>query len=91
VDSTRPSAARWGKNYVPNVPLVSHEGETLRFFDNPIKDKIVVIDFVYTHRPDACPLTTARLARADRPRAAPVHRAQPGADQILAVACRIDR
>ncbi len=57
------SAARWGKNYFPNLPLVSHEGETLRFFDDLIEGKMVVINFVYANCPDTCPLTTARLAR----------------------------
>ena len=57
------SAARWGKNYFPNLPLVSHEGETLRFYDDLIKDKMVVINFVYTNCLDTCSLTTARMAR----------------------------
>lgn len=56
-------ASPWGANYFPNVPLVTHEGETVRFFDDLIKDKIVVINFIYSRCPDTCPLETAQLVR----------------------------
>ena len=57
----RSGGARWGKNYFPNVPLVTHEGETVRFFDDLLRDKIVVINFIYTTCTDVCPLDTSRL------------------------------
>ncbi|HEU0159502.1 MAG TPA: SCO1/SenC/PrrC family cytochrome c oxidase assembly protein, partial [Hyphomicrobiaceae bacterium] len=41
-------AARWGKEYVPNVPVVTQDGKTLNFYDDLIKDKIVVLSFIYT-------------------------------------------
>jgi len=53
--------SRWGANYFPNVPLITHEGKSVRFFDDLIKDKVVVINFIYTRCPDSCPLETARL------------------------------
>jgi cytochrome oxidase Cu insertion factor (SCO1/SenC/PrrC family) len=55
-------AEAWGAAYFPNVPLVTHEGKTVRFFDDLVKDKVVVINFIYTSCVDACPLETARLA-----------------------------
>ncbi len=51
----------WGANYFPNVPLVTHEGKSVRFFDDLIKDKVVVVNFIFTSCPDVCPLETARL------------------------------
>ncbi len=51
----------WGAEWFPNVPLVTHEGKSVRFFDDLIKDKAVVINFIYTSCPDACPLETAKL------------------------------
>ena len=51
----------WGADYFPNVPLVTHEGKTVRFFDDLIKDKVVAVNFIYTSCPDVCPLETARL------------------------------
>jgi cytochrome oxidase Cu insertion factor (SCO1/SenC/PrrC family)/cytochrome c2 len=57
----RKGGDRWGANYFPNVRLVTHEGKSVRFFDDLIKDKVVVINFIYTSCPDTCPLETARL------------------------------
>jgi len=51
----------WGANYFPNVPLITHTGEIVHFFDDLIKDKVVAINFIYTTCPDACPMETARL------------------------------
>lgn len=51
----------WGADYFPNVPLVTHEGKTVRFFDDLIKDKVVAINFMFTSCPDVCPLETANL------------------------------
>lgn len=51
----------WGADYFPNVALITDEGKTVRFFDDLIKDKVVVINFIYTHCPDTCPLETAHL------------------------------
>ena len=55
--------SRWGAEYFPNTELITHDGETVRFFDDLIKDKIVVINFIYTSCPDVCPLETAQLTR----------------------------
>lgn len=51
----------WGANYFPNVPLTTHEGKPVRFFDDLIKGKVVVINFMFTSCPDVCPLETAQL------------------------------
>lgn len=56
------AASRWGADYFPNVPLVTHEGRRVRFFDDLIAGKVVVINFIYTSCPDACPLETAKLS-----------------------------
>src|SRR5215475_5158160 len=57
-------AGRWGKDYVPNVPVVAHDGRVLKFYDDLIKDKIVVLSFIYTSCKDICPLATSRLGEA---------------------------
>ncbi len=59
-------SSRWGANYFPNVPLITHEGTSVRFFDDLIRGKVVVINFIYTTCPDSCPLETARLAEVQR-------------------------
>src|SRR5262249_56205860 len=58
--------SRWGADYFPNVTLTTHEGRTVRFFDDLIKDKIVAINLIYTTCQYACPLETARLAQVQR-------------------------
>jgi protein SCO1 len=57
---------RWGAGYFPNVELVTQDGQTVRFYDDLIRNKLVVIDLIYTHCVDSCPLETARLAQVQR-------------------------
>lgn len=56
----------WGANYFPNVPLTTHDGLTVHFFDDLIKDKVVAVNFIYTSCPDACPMETARMMEVYR-------------------------
>ncbi len=57
------SASRRGAEYFSNLPVVTHDGETVRFYDDLLKGKIVVINFIYTNCPDICSLSTARMAQ----------------------------
>ena len=58
-----PKGSPWGKDYFPNVDLVNQDGKTLKFYDDLIKDKVVAINFIYTHCGDSCPAETASLKR----------------------------
>lgn len=60
------ASSPWGANYFPNVPLVTQDGETVRFFDDLIEDKIVAINFIYTTCVDSCPLETAQLVKVQQ-------------------------
>ena len=60
------ASSPWGANYFPNIPLVTDDGDTVHFFDDLIKDKIVSINFIYTTCVDTCPLETAQLVRVQR-------------------------
>jgi protein SCO1/2 len=53
---------RWGAGYFPDVPVVTQDGTTLRFYDDLIKGRIVVVSFIFTGCSDLCPIETARLA-----------------------------
>lgn len=66
--SSTPAAAssRYGANYFPNTTLITQDGKEVHFYDDLIKGKIVVIDFIYTHCVDACPLETARLVQVQK-------------------------
>lgn len=61
-----PAGSPWGANYFPNVPLITSEGKTVRFYDDLIKDRLVVINFIYASCPDACPLETAKLVQVQK-------------------------
>lgn len=54
-----------GRTY-PNVPLINQDGETLHFYDDVIKGKVVTINFMFTSCPDSCPLETAKLREVQR-------------------------
>ena len=56
------AGSQWSEGYIPNVPVVDQTGRELKFYDDVIKDKIVVVSFIYTVCKDVCPLVTARLA-----------------------------
>ena len=58
--------ARWGADYFPNVPLTTHDGRTVRFYDDLVKGKIVAVDLIYTTCQYACPLETARMVQVQR-------------------------
>jgi protein SCO1/2 len=68
IAGSAPAAAEspWGANYFPNLPLTNQDGTTVHFYDDVIKGKIVVIDLIYTHCVDSCPLETARLAQVQK-------------------------
>ena len=46
---------------LPNVELTTHEGKKVRFYDDLVKDKIVVINFMYAECTGICPGITANL------------------------------
>jgi protein SCO1/2 len=54
------------ERHFPNVQLVTHEGKKVRFFDDLIKDKIVVINFMYSKCEGICPGITTNLVKVQR-------------------------
>jgi protein SCO1 len=65
-DAAGDAGSIWGPDYFPNIPLVTQDGKTVRFFDDLIKGKVVVINFIFTRCPDVCPLETAQLREVQR-------------------------
>jgi len=60
------AGAKRGVDYFTNTPLVNQDGETLRFYDDVIKGKVVSINFMFTSCGDACPLETAKLRKVQQ-------------------------
>jgi len=54
------------ERHFPNVLLTTHEGKAVRFYDDLIKDKIVVINFMYVKCENVCPGITANLAKLQK-------------------------
>ena len=54
------------RRHLPNVELVTHQGKTVHFYDDLVKDKVVVINFIYAHCEKVCPPITAHLRRAQK-------------------------
>ncbi|TMA93720.1 MAG: SCO family protein [Deltaproteobacteria bacterium] len=51
---------------LPDVALVTHQGRSVRFYDDLVKDKKVVINFVYTRCQGICVPVTANLVRVQK-------------------------
>lgn len=60
---TQMSSAERRRNRFVNVPLTTHEGRTVRFYDDVIKGKTVLLNVFYTvcTAEAICPLGTANL------------------------------
>jgi protein SCO1 len=61
-----PKGSPWGADYFPNVPLLTQDGQPVKFYDDLLRGKAVAINLIYTHCKDACPLETARLAQVQQ-------------------------
>jgi protein SCO1/2 len=49
----------------PNVVLHTQDGTRVRFYDDLIKGKVVLINFMFTTCTSQCPLTTANLVKVE--------------------------
>ena len=61
-----PSREKTRKKYFPNFELTTHEGKRVKFYDDLIKDKIVVINFMYAQCEGICIPVTENLKRVQK-------------------------
>ncbi len=55
------------KRYFPDIILRTHENKSVRFYEDLIKGKFVMINFIYTNCLDgSCPVTTHNLTLVQR-------------------------
>jgi protein SCO1/2 len=57
---------RLAERSFPNVTLTTHEGKKVKFYDDLLKDKIVIINFMYIRCQGTCPGTTANLVKVQK-------------------------
>src|SRR2546422_8254898 len=50
---------------LPNVIVQTQDGTRVRFYDDLIKGKVVLINFMFTSCTTQCPLTTANLVKVE--------------------------
>jgi protein SCO1/2 len=52
--------------HLPNVPLFTHEGKRVMFYDDLIKGRVVTLNFFFAKCDEVCPLVTANLAKVQK-------------------------
>lgn len=54
------------ERHLPNVTLRTHDDRAVRFYDDLVKDRTVVINFMYARCEGVCPGITANLVRVQK-------------------------
>ncbi|MGB5473029.1 MAG: SCO family protein, partial [Gammaproteobacteria bacterium] len=59
--TTQADADEASRQYFTDLKLVTQDGKDVRFFSDVLQDRIVLINFIFTHCEGACPLMTRKL------------------------------
>ena len=62
----RAASAESGAGYFPNTLVQTHDGRKLRFYDDVLRGKIVVLNMMYAVCTGICPGNTANLRQVQR-------------------------
>jgi protein SCO1/2 len=54
------------RQHLPNVELVAHTGRRVRFYDDLVRDKKVIVNFMYVKCAGICVPVTSNLVRVQR-------------------------
>jgi protein SCO1 len=54
------------RRYFPNFELLTHDGRKMKFYDDVLKDKIVLLNFMYADCQGVCPTITMNLKRVQK-------------------------
>jgi protein SCO1 len=60
------SAADRVRQLLPNPQLITHENKRVRFFDDLVRGRTVLINLMYTNCKESCPMTAANLCRVQK-------------------------
>ncbi|HEY5885302.1 MAG TPA: SCO family protein [Pyrinomonadaceae bacterium] len=66
VGQNNPKPAEGPASYFPNSLLITQDNQKVKFYDDLLKNKIVVINFMFTTCTTICPPMTATLSRVQR-------------------------
>jgi protein SCO1/2 len=59
-------SASLGPEFYTNAELTTQDGRKVRFYEDLIKDRLVVINHIYTRCEGLCPLSTAALVKVQK-------------------------
>jgi protein SCO1/2 len=59
-------AVGMGKSNIPNVPVTSQDGRKYHFYNDLVKNKIVMINFFYAECTGICPRMTSNLLKVQK-------------------------
>jgi protein SCO1/2 len=57
------SAVVPSESHVPDVPVQTHDGRTVRFYSDLVKGRVTAINFIFTSCTTVCPLMGVRFAQ----------------------------
>jgi len=57
----RPALADDGRTAIPNTEVVDQDGRRYRFYDDLVKNRVVMINFFFTSCGETCPLVSENL------------------------------
>jgi protein SCO1/2 len=64
LDTSRPMSRLARQGMLPNVPLITHNNQSVRFYDDLIRDKTVLLNFFLVQCTDGkCPIAMANLRK----------------------------
>jgi protein SCO1/2 len=78
------SSSTTSANYFPNLVLLTQDNQKVRFYDDVLKGKIVLINFIFTTCQGVCSPMTANLARVQN------HLAEHLGKEVLMVSISVD-
>lgn len=52
--------------HLPNVPLLTHDGTRVMFYDDLVKGKVVTFNFFFAKCDEICPMVTANLSKVQK-------------------------
>ena len=55
------AAEEKARNYFTDLEVIDQNGQPLRFYSDVLKDRVVLINFIFTSCRDACPMMTQKL------------------------------
>ena len=62
--AVRPVSKAAARGYLPNVPLVAHTGETFNFYDDLVRDRIILLNFFVVQCTEGrCPAANQNLRK----------------------------